>query len=341
LALSTISVLVTAVIVALFTHYVLNFPLKISFLLAAIVSSTDAAAVFAVLRAKSISFKGNLKSLLEFESGSNDPMAVFLTIGMITIITNKEASIATLIPLFFQQMAVGALIGYAVGKITVILINKLQLEYDGLYSVLTISTVIFSYSLATIIGGNGFLAVYVAGLTMSGLNFIHKKSLTKFHDGIAWLMQIVVFLMLGLLVFVHEVSKVAIPGLIISFVLMFIARPVAVFLTLAFSGLNLKEKTMISWVGLRGAAPIVLATFPLLSNISSAHEIFDIVFFVVLTSVIIQGPSIAPLAKLLKLDTPISLKPNHPIEFEATEGIESELIEIEIPSKSHAIKNRY
>lgn len=336
IGLSTIGVLITAGIVAVFAKLFLGFSALESFLLAAIISSTDAAAVFAVLRAKSLALNNNLKSLLELESGSNDPMAVFMTVGVITLITNIQNPIISLVPMFFKQMLIGALIGYIIGKVTIFMINKLQLEYDGLYPVLTLSTVIFAYSFASLLDGNGFLSVYIAGLTMSGLDFIHKKSLTRFHDGIAWLMQIVIFLMLGLLVFIKEVSQVIVPGLIISMILMFIARPIAVFLTLSFSKFNFREKTMISWVGLRGAAPVVLATFPLLSGIQNAHMIFNIVFFVVLTSIILQGSTLSFLAKILKLDTPMPLRPKYPIEFEPSEGIKSELLEFQISSTSKA-----
>ncbi len=337
LGLATIGIFITAFIVGIFANQFLGFSWIEALLLGSIISSTDAAAVFSVLRSRSVCLKGQLKPLLEFESGSNDPMAVFLTIGLISLITNKISSFWGLIPLFFQQMFIGAVIGYFIGRITVLLINKLKLEYDGLYSVLTIATVVFAYSLASSIGGNGFLAVYLVGLTMSGRDFIHKKSLIRFHDGIAWLMQIGMFLTLGLLVFIKEVADVFVIGLLVSLILMFIARPIAVFATLSLSkNINLKDKLMTSWVGLRGAAPIVLATFPLLADVPESHTIFNIVFFVVITSVILQGTSIPFIARILKVDAPLKVKPRYPLEFEPTEGIKSELIEIRIPHTAFA-----
>lgn len=340
LVLATVGVFLTALIVAVVAHKFLNFPWIESLLLGSIISSTDAAAVFSVLRSRNVSLKGQLKPLLEFESGSNDPMAVFLTVGVISLIAAKSSNIANLIPMFLQQMIIGGIVGYLVGKLTIYLINRSKLEYDGLYSVLTIATVIFSYSIASLIGGNGFLAVYVAGLIMASHDFIYKNSIIKLHDGIAWLMQIGMFLTLGLLVFLKNVAFEVIPGVLIAFVLMFIARPIAVFLTLHFSKINIREKLMISWVGLRGAAPIVLATFPLLAGVPEAHRIFNIVFFVVIISVIFQGTSIPFVAKLLKVDAPLDVKPRYPIEFEATEGIKSELVEIVITVDSPALGKR-
>ena len=269
LSLSTAGVFITAVVTGLLSHYFLNFSVLECMLLGGIISSTDAAAVFSVLRSKNISLKNNLKPLLEFESGSNDPMAVFLTVGTIALITGELNSVFSLFGMFFQQMLLGVICGYLIAKFAVFVINKIQLEYDGLYIVITLSTVLLGYSLTSLIGGNGFMCIYVCGLTMATCNFIHKNTLIKFHDGIAWIMQIVMFLVLGLLVFVKEVTAITLSGLIVALVLIFIARPLAVFIGMApFKDVNFKEKLLISWVGLRGAAPIVLATFPLSSGIA-------------------------------------------------------------------------
>ncbi|HOP81505.1 MAG TPA: cation:proton antiporter, partial [Armatimonadota bacterium] len=240
------------------------------------------------------------KPLLELESGSNDPMAVFLTLGFIGLITKSVPSLISLVPMFVLQMLLGALIGYIAGRTMVYIVNNLRLEYEGLYPVLTFALILIFYSGATIIGGNGFLTVYLAGIIMGNNEFIHKRSLIRFHDGIAWLMQISMFLTLGLFVFPSELLPLTGIGLLVSVVLMFLARPAGVFITLIFSSINLREKLLISWVGLRGAVPIILATFPLTAGIEQADMIFNLVFFIVLTSALFQGSSIPIVAKWLR-----------------------------------------
>ena len=268
-------------------------------LLGAVVSSTDAAAVFSVLRSRNVSLKDPLKTLLEFESGSNDPMAVFLTTSLLSLGADLSNPLFTLFPEFVRQMTLGVVLGYLIGKGMVFLINTLLLEYEGLYPVLTFALVLLIYGTTALLDGNGFLAVYVAGITMGNSTFMHKKSLVRFHDGLAWLMQTSMFLTLGLLVFPSHLVPVVGLGLLISVFLMLVARPLGVFLTLYFFKFSFKEKLMLSWVGLRGAAPIILATFPLLSGIPNADMIFNVVFFVVLTSALIQGTSIPLVARWL------------------------------------------
>jgi cell volume regulation protein A len=336
LALSTAGVLITAVLVGLFARVVLGFSLLEGVLLGAIVSATDAAAVFSVLRARSVGLKGNVRPLLELESGSNDPMAVFLTTGLIGILTQPDARWFSLVPMFIQQMAVGAALGYATGKLTIFIINRLELEFEGLYPVLTLSLILLSYGATATVGGNGFLAVYIAGLVLGKNDFIHKRSVMRFHDGLAWLMQIAMFLALGLLVFPSHLVPIVGLGLLASLFLMLVARPVSVLATLAFSGMRLNEKLMISWVGLRGAVPIVLATFPLLAGMPRAEIIFDLVFFIVLTSILLQGTSMPLLARWLKLEAPVRNRV-HPLELERTAGVNSQLVDVEVPNGSAVI----
>jgi cell volume regulation protein A len=305
LALSTLGVAITAGLVGGFAVTVIGMSWLEGLLIGAIVSSTDAAAVFAVMRSRSVSLRGPLKPLLELESGSNDPMAVFLTLGLLSLMTGASTSAIDLVPMFARQMTLGAAIGYGVGKLMVLLINRLRLEYDGLYPVLTLSLVLLIYSGSAWLGGNGFLAVYLAGLVMGNSDFVHKRSLMRFHDGLAWLMQIAMFLTLGLQVFPAQLVSVAGTGLLLALFLMVCARPVAVFLTLAFTALTLRERTMVAWVGLRGAVPIILATFPLLAGIPQATMIFNLVFFIVLTSVLLQGTSIPLVARWLQVDEPL------------------------------------
>jgi potassium/hydrogen antiporter len=336
LALSTAGVLITAVLVGLFARVVLGFSLLEGILLGAIVSATDAAAVFSVLRARSVGLKGNVRPLLELESGSNDPMAVFLTTGLIGILTQPDARWFSLVPMFIQQMALGAALGYATGKLTIFIINRLELEFEGLYPVLTLSLILLSYGVTATVGGNGFLAVYIAGLVLGKNDFIHKRSVMRFHDGLAWLMQIAMFLALGLLVFPSHLVPIVGLGLLASLFLMIVARPISVLATLAFSGMKLNEKLMISWVGLRGAVPIVLATFPLLAGMPRAEIIFDLVFFIVLTSILLQGTSMPLLARWLKLEAPVRNKV-HPLELERTAGVNSQLVDVEVPDESAVV----
>lgn len=332
--LSTLGVLITALITGWVCIALLDLPPLVGLLMGAIVSSTDAAAVFSVLRSKGISLKGHLKPLLELESGSNDPMAIFLTVGLIQLIQFPQRSPLNLIGLFFLQMLVGAVIGVLMGRLTVWLINHIRLGYEGLYPVLSLALVFLTFGLTSILGGSGFLAVYLTGIVLGNREFIHRRSLLRFHDGLAWLMQITMFLTLGLLVFPSRLVPVAGSGLLIAAALMLIARPVSIFITLPGRRFNIREKLFLSWVGLRGAVPIILATFPLLAQIPQADMMFNVVFFVVLTSVLLQGTTIAPLARWLKLDAPVTPKRIYPIEYTPVGGFKSELKELAVPPHS-------
>lgn len=342
LTLSTLGVLITALLLGLFVTLALGFSLLEGMLLGAIVSSTDAAAVFAVLRSRSVGLKGNIKPLLELESGSNDPMAVFLTIGLTGLLINPNSSVFGLIPSFLQQMAVGALVGYSMGHAMVFIVNRIQLEYEGLYPVLTLALVMLTYATTSSLGGNGFLAVYFAGLMMGNRDFIHKQSLLRFHDGLAWLTQIAMFLTLGLLVFPSRIVPVIGIGLVVSLFLIFVGRPASVFLTMGLTKMKWREITMVSWVGLRGAVPIILATFPLLAGVPQAEMIFNVVFFIVLTSVLLQGTTIPIVAKVLGVDAPLETKRLYPLEFVSTEGfkVKNEMVEILIPHDSPVVGKR-
>jgi len=339
-ALSTVGVLITTLLVGWFATTALNFSWLGGLLLGAVVSSTDAAAVFAVLRSKKVRLKGKLRSLLELESGSNDPMAIFLTIGLIHLLVNPIASVPDLILMFVRQMGLGAIMGYGVGKGMTLLVKRLRLEYEGLYPVLSLAMVLLTYGATASLGGNGFLAVYLAGLIMGNSDFVRKKSLMNFHDGLAWLMQIVMFLILGLQVFPSHLVPIASLGLLVSVFLIFVARPVSVFLTLLFTKMSLREKTMVSWVGLRGAVPIVLSTFLFLADVPDADLMFNLVFFIVLTSALFQGWSTPIVARLLKVDAPLERKRRYPLEFVPTEGVETDLVEFVVTYNSAVIGKR-
>jgi cell volume regulation protein A len=337
LALSTLGVVVTAALVGFFSSYVLGFSLYEGLLLGAIVSSTDAAAVFSILRSKNFGLKGRIRPLLELESGSNDPMAYFLTISMIYLIQHPDEELWTLIPKFFVDMLLGVACGYVLGKVMVWILNKIQLNVDGLYPVLVLSLVFFTFSFTERIGGNGFLAVYIAALILGNSNFIHKKSLMRFYDGQAWLMQIVMFLTLGLLVYPTQIVPIMGEGIMISAFLILIARPVGVFIALAFArDMNFRKKLFISWVGLRGATPIVFATYPLLANVEYAHTIFHLVFFISVSSVLLQGTTLPYVATWLHVSVPWRIKRSFPLDIEFKEDLKSELVEMDIPENSPA-----
>jgi cell volume regulation protein A len=299
LALATIGVALTALLVGGFAVYALGVAPLEGLLLGAVVSSTDAAAVFSILRSRDTRLRGNLEPLLETESGSNDPMAIFLTIGLVRLLSNPDLSLSSLFPFFLVQFGVGGLAGFLLGRLGIWLVNTLKLREDGLYSVLTTTLVIFVYGVTASLGGNGFLAVYLAGIVMGNGVFVHRRSLTRYHDGVAWLMQIAMFLVLGLQVFPSQLPGIALGGLLVAAFLILVARPVSVFVTLQPFRFNLREKLMVSWVGLRGAAPIVLATFPLVAGLEQSSALFHIVFFVVLLSVLLQGSTIPFMARLL------------------------------------------
>ncbi|WP_299705889.1 potassium/proton antiporter [uncultured Pontibacter sp.] len=335
--LSTAGVFITAMLTGAFATLVLDFTLLEGLLLGSIVSSTDAAAVFSILRSKNIGLKNNLRPTLELESGSNDPMAYFLTVSFTFLITNEGASIWQLVPMFFMQMSIGAVMGIVMGRVMVWVINRIKLEQEGLYPALTLAMVIFTYAFTNLINGNGFLAVYVAAVILGNRNFIHKRSLTKFYDGVAWLMQILMFLTLGLLVFPSHMVPVIGVGLLISLFLIFVARPISVFLSMAFFKNTVQDKLYVSWVGLRGAVPIVFATYPLLAGIDKSEMIFNIVFFIVLTSVMLQGTTLTPVAKWLNLSEQEKKLKKHQFDIEMGYDQKNELTEIEVPDQGPAV----
>ena len=338
--LSTVGVLLSAVIVGVLASYVLGIDLIEGVLLGAIVSSTDAAAVFSVLRSKSIGFKYRLQELFEFESGTNDPMAIILTIGIIQYITTPETSGLSFVWMFILQMGVGLLAGFILGKAITWITNNIDLGYDGLYSVLALSFVPLIYSITDYLGGSGFLAVYLAGLVMGNSVFVHQKSLMSFFDGLGWLMQIVMFLTLGLLVNLGDVIAIAGPGLIIAIILILVGRPISVYISMMFSGFKFRAKTMVAWVGLRGAVPIIMATFPLVAGLDHAQLIFSVIFFVVVTSVVIQGTTIPLFARWLHVDSPVKLKTRYPIELEPSVDTKTALKEIQIEEGDFALNKQ-
>ncbi|MDD4816481.1 MAG: potassium/proton antiporter [Victivallaceae bacterium] len=334
--LATLGVLLTALVLGAAAYFLFpSWSLEYALLLGCIVSSTDAAAVFSILRSRSVSLRGGLQPLLELESGSNDPMAAFLTLFFIgAVMTPGAAGYWTILPMFALKMGIGVLAGWLFGLGGRWLFDRIELEFEGLYSVLGIALVIGVYGFTEAVFGNGFMGVYVCGLTMGNLKFVHKKALVRFHDGIAWLMQVMMFLVLGLLVTPANLPGVAIYALPLAVVLIFVARPVAVYLCMLFSRYSWSERTLISWVGLRGAAPIVLATFPLVAGVENSVLLFDVVFFIVIASVLVQGKTLMPVARLLHLDRPLRDRSKLPLELEESAGLNSEMYEFSVPDGS-------
>jgi cell volume regulation protein A len=300
-ALATVAVLVSAVVVGALAVAILGLAWLEGMLLGSIIASTDAAAVFSILRSRGVVITPRLRHLLELESGSNDPAAVFLTIGMISLLQSAHVTAGDLLVLFVVQMGGGLVAGVVLARAAIALINRIHLEYDGLYPVLSVAFVLLIYEGTSWLGGSGFVATYVAGLTMANADFVHKRSLWRFHDALAWLMQIAMFVLMGLLVFPSRLAPVAGQAMLVAAVLLLAARPLAVLITLAPFRVPLREIGLVSWVGLRGATPIILATFPVVAGIHNADTIFHVVFFVVLLSVVVQGTTIPAVARRLGL----------------------------------------
>lgn len=340
ISLSTAGVFLTAIALGLFVWQITDFTLYEALLLGSIVSSTDAAAVFSILRGKSIALRSKLRPTLELESGSNDPMAYVLTIAFLGLVMSPEKGLASVIPMLLQQMVIGAALGFLFARLSKYVINKINLDYEGLYPVLVIALMFATFSFTDFIGGNGFLAVYLCGVYVGNQELIHKKTILKMFDGLAWLMQIVLFLTLGLLVFPSQMGSVIGISLLISVFLILVARPLGVFISLIPFKMEMRRRLFISWVGLRGAVPIVFATYPLLAGIEKAGMIFNIVFFISVTSVLIQGTTIPLFAKWLKMALPEGLKVKTPLDEFMSDKEKSAKKEFLIPEKSHTVGKR-
>ncbi|MFA6241508.1 MAG: potassium/proton antiporter [Candidatus Hydrogenedentales bacterium] len=330
ITLATFGVVITAGLVGLFVWQALGLPVLMSLLIGAIISSTDAAAVFSVLRGRGVGLKGNLKPLLELESGSNDPMAIFLTVGLTQALTVPDFEWPYLMPLLVWNMALGAGIGLGVGKLAGFIFNRIRLDYEGLYPVLSLSLVLVTFGATEQFKGNGFLAVYLCGMMLNATDFAHKRSIAKFHDGLAWLMQIILFVVLGLLVFPAQLPSVALEALVVALFLMLVARPMAVYAGLLRSDFSLRERSLVAWTGLRGAVPIVLATYPYLAGYEHSATIFNMVFFTVLTSVMIQGTMLMRVARWLGVDEPLASRAKYSLEIERQGQAQGETREVEI-----------
>ncbi len=301
LALATVGVTVSAGLTALFYSLAFDRPALEGALLGAIVSSTDAAAVFGVLRTTGIRLKGRIQHLLEMESGSNDPVAIYLTVAATAALAGTSPSVATIALGMLGQMGIGLVVSVAGGWALAWAINRLRAGQEGLYPVFATALALAIFGGAAVAHGSAFVAVYVAGIVAGSGPLIHRRGIVRFHDALAWLAQISMFVLLGLLVFPSRLPSVAGEGLAIAAFLLLVARPLAVFASLAPFRFPLRQQAMVAWVGLRGAVPIVLATWPRVAGVEGADRIFDIVFFVVVVSVLVQGMSLPAVARWLDL----------------------------------------
>ncbi|MDL2213478.1 potassium/proton antiporter, partial [Bacteroides sp. OttesenSCG-928-N06] len=294
IVLSTLGVLLTALFTGFFIWFItgmsftnIHLPLMTSLLLAATMSSTDSASVFAILRSQKMNLKHNLRPMLELESGSNDPMAYMLTIVLIQVIQSGGMNWGNILGSFVIQFVVGAGAGYLLGRLAVLMLNKLNIDNQSLYPILLLAFVFFTFSLTDRIHGNGYLAVYIAGIIVGNNRIAHRKEVATFMDGLSWLFQIIMFLSLGLLVNPHELIKISLVASLIGVFMIIIGRPLSVFLCLLpFRHINTRSRIFVSWVGLRGAVPIIFATYPVVSDIPGANIIFNIVFFITILSLV-------------------------------------------------------
>lgn len=338
--LATVGVLITASVTGLAAAYILEIPLLQGMLLGAIVGSTDAAAVFSLLRNAGIHLNKKLKATLEIESASNDPMAIFLTVGLLEILMHDMQPGTGLLMMFVSQMGLGALVGLAVGWLSVKMINKIQLVASGLYPVMVAACGLLSFGITANIGGSGFLAIFITGVVIGNSRFVFQRSTFLFHDGLAWLSQIAMFVVLGLLINPSSLLDVWFEGLLIALVLTFVARPLAVVPFLALFGFNRREITLVSWVGLRGSVPIILAIFPLLFELPGAALIFNVVFFVVLISATIQGSTLPWAARKLKLTIAPPASPAATLEITALGEVDADIVEYTLGATSRAVGRR-
>ncbi|UYZ12318.1 MULTISPECIES: potassium/proton antiporter [Brevibacillus] len=335
LSLATIGVFLTTLVIGAFAALILQVSWLEGMLFGAIVGSTDAAAVFAVLGSKNI--KERISSLLEAESGTNDPMAMFLTVSLIQLIAMPDdASFFSLVFSLLWEMGFGLVMGMLLGKASVWVINQINLDSSGLYPVLSLALAIFTYGSTALLHGSGLLAVYVMALVVGNSDLTYRHSIFRFNEGFAWMMQILMFILLGLLVFPDQLLDVTWQGLVLSALLMFVARPVGVFVSTWFTRFSFREKMFIAWAGLRGAVPIVLATYPLLAGLDKGQLFFNVVFFVVLTSALIQGGTISPLANRWGLSTGQKTVVPHSLELVSIGKTNSEMMEIELKADTAA-----
>ena len=346
--LSTVGVLMTTLLTGSFIYFLssltsMDFSLSLltCMLLAATMSSTDSASVFNLLRSQKMNLKENLRPMLELESGSNDPMAYMLTIVLIQVVASgSDLQLGEVFKDLFVQFFFGGVIGFAFGKFSVWLINKINLSNSSLYPILLLSLVFITFTTTDLLKGNGYLAVYIAGVVVGNSRLAFRKEVDTFMNGLTWLFQIVMFLSLGLLVNPHEMLDVALVAILIAIFMILVARPFSVFACLLpFRGMSTRARFFVSWVGLRGAVPIIFATYPVVADIPGSDQIFNIVFFITLLSLVFQGMTISIGARMLHLDLPQEKEGNE-FGVELPEEIDSQLMDLTLTAEMLGKGNR-
>jgi potassium/hydrogen antiporter len=336
LLLATMGVLITAVITGIAASWVLQITLLQGLLLGSIVGSTDAAAVFSILRSGGTGLPKRINAILEIESGSNDPMAIFLTIGCIDLLAQPLTGWTSLVGLFLSQMILGSVFGVTMGYAGAWMVNRIELSAPGLYPVLVSTFCLLTYGLTAQFGGSGFLAVYLAGVVMGNQRLVFRNGILLYHDAVAWFSQIVMFVILGLLSFPSRLWEISGQALLIGVVLILVARPLAVIISLLPFRMRWRELTFLSWVGLKGAVPITLATFPLMMGTPQAPLVFDVVFFIVVMSALVQGCTLPMVAKWLGLSTPPVAAPSVTLEISSLRHVDGEVVEYSVDDNSRA-----
>ncbi len=327
-SLSILATILTALITGLAAAWLFDLSLLMGMLLGSIIASTDAGVVFALLRGSPL--KPKLARLLEGEASSNDPVAILLVVGFITWIQTPGYGLADMAGLLAKQVSIGVAAGAVVGLLGVRALRSVELSTPGLYPVASLTVCALAFGSADVLGGSGFLAVYLAGLTLGSFDIPAKRTITAFHDGLAWLAQLAVFLTLGMLVFPSQLADIAVEGLLLAAVLAFVSRPIASLASTAFSSFTGRERIMLGWVGLRGAVPVVLATFPVIAGVPGSLEFFNIIFFAVMLSLLVQGPTIEPLARRLGLTVPDAAPTPTLVEVATIRRLGAEVVVVDV-----------
>lgn len=334
--LATVGVFITALITGLSASWILGLSILEGLLLGSIVGSTDASVVFSVLRGGSVHIRPKLANTLEVESGSNDPMAIFLTIGLIQVLTGAVPLGVGLLVLFINQIVLGSVVGLFVGWVGSWMLKHIRLEAAGLYPVMATAFGLTAFGFSAALGGSGFLSVYLTGIVIGNRRPVFHRGILLFHDALAWICQILMFTALGILSFPSRLMEVAVPALAIAAVLIFVARPIAVFLCAAPFKIARQELLFLSWVGLKGAVPITLATFPMLADLRGASVMFDVVFFVVLVSALVQGWTLPTVARYLKLEVPTRLPPPVTLEISSLRNVDGDIVDYFVDEECRA-----
>ena len=349
ITLATLGVLLTAVITGLTLYLLIDPRLGLGvmgcLLLASTMSSTDSASVFSILRGKGLHLKNNLRPTLELESGANDPMAYVLTTTFITLVLQGgEPHYGNALLVLLLQLLIGAVAGWCFGKGLVWIINRINMDNQALYPILVLSGSFFVFAPTYYLHGNSYLAVYVAGLVVGNSRFVHKRSTRSFFDGVSWIAQLSMFLTLGLLVNPSELRQVWVPGLIISFVMIFVSRPIAVFVSMSpFRNYTFRDRLLVSWVGLRGAVPIIFAILCRASDVPHSDVMFNIVFLCTLVSLVVQGTTLPLVSRWLGVsETPKAKRqgPSQDFDIDFPEEIKSAITEATVTEKMLTLGTR-